>query len=325
MITETNVIDAARQNIAENGFDFEIRKVNAYASEAQPITLFDADMNPVQALPTASPAKGFCAITEGQDVWHFAKSRYTPLQPRDLYESILRSLECYQEESGQSIHSISGRRIGAKLFVDACLGKFEVDRADRKKGDVLDFGLRFSDSFDGTSSFSLIVYTKRLVCLNGATHTKAELSAKHRHTISINQAVEQTLSLIHKRVADLPQIQEIYGKLALKEINEGERLHLVNAVLGIKDETDTHTRTLNTRDQILNLAINGRGNSGSTLFDVFNGFTEYETHERGTRGSDNPEASRFLISNGFSGRSLGAKAFKVMEQALTVGAFSIAI
>ncbi len=306
------------------GFDFPVTKHFCFSSPSMPQTVYDADMQPSTALINPLLAKGFSTIVAKGRVYSCPSDRYVPLQPGEWFRQVLEAVDPFD------VKGIKTRMIGGSLFVDVKFDTVEIARADRQVGDLVSFGVRFADSINSTRNFSTSLWGERLWCLNGCTHEAQQAGFNRRHTKNIQIGVDAMMSGLRKAIDEIPQIARSYGDLARREISPDERNHLLDVILKIDDESTT--RALNVRNEVEGLTVSGIGNTGRTLFDVFNGVTEYETHHRTTRGAGSIEAiesARFLNANGLrgmnQGKTLSGRAFAKLTEALTVEPFSIEV
>ncbi len=131
----------------------------------------------------------------------------------------------------------------------------------------------------------------RVVCQNTLTaahDSKASKLIRIKHTTN----VVTNLSLVRETM-DLARegffaTMEQFKALASKEISKRDVERYVQVLLTGKPfpvEPDKlkeiATRTKNRVDTIVNLAFTGAGNDGSTMWDAFNGVTEYTSWQRG--------------------------------------------
>lgn len=130
----------------------------------------------------------------------------------------------------------------------------------------------------------------RVVCQNTLTaahDSKASKLIRIKHTTNVVHnlgLVRETMDLARQ---GFYATMEQFRKLASKEISQRDVRRYVQIVLTGREYTDDEakkdlaTRTRNRIDQLVNLAFNGMGNNGSTMWDAFNGITEYNTWQRG--------------------------------------------
>jgi len=322
------------------GFAFKVHKERAFYSSAESETLFDSDMNPVIGYRESSmrQAESFCSIHAKGEVYQMPRKSYQPLQPAEWCNRMLDTVRKL-EAAGSKIERVDARVIGARLFLDLTLDKKEIERKDRKLGDVVEWGIRISDTFDGSGGFKIEVFTKRLWCLNGCSHSFKELRINHRHTKNVLDYVDVSISRLQSMIGQIPKLQESYQTFALTPISEEKVNTVVDDLLGVLPEpTDPNekspnsTNLLNTRDQILSNVWRGLGQNVEgerTAFDVLNAFTEFDTHQRTVRGARSEEEkaeSRFLGINGMkSATAYGPKAFEKLEEMLSIGELTIAV
>jgi len=308
------------------GLDFSVNKL-ALTGNAQPVEAYDLDMNPIEgACKGGISIPDFVAVEAKGRVFHCPSSSYTPLQPKGWYHNLLDVIESV----GVSVESIQARSIGGFVFLDVTLERFELKRpADRKKGDVVAIGIRCADSINGKMSFVLTDFEFRLWCTNGCSKMhKGDISYKYRHSKNIEVNVDKAIKAFQAQILALESVKRRFQGWADAEVSPLERTTIVDTILQFDETEKNPKKTVNVRDRIQELAVTGRGNSGQSLWDIFNGVTEYTTHEANTRGAKTTEDisnARFLSANGIKGKDLAGRAALVLDKALEVGPFNITI
>lgn len=153
----------------------------------------------------------------------------------------------------------------------------------RRPGDKMDIGLSLVDSITGEISPRLVLWLGRQICSNGMGVYELRISAKAKRTKNHESHWHERVSPMVQGIADIRQ--RIAAKFnALDEI--ALRADLADKVL--RDAIPGDSRQAeNARERVLHLAHTGRGNTGETLWDLFNGVTEWTTHERSFRETAN--------------------------------------
>lgn len=166
-----------------------------------------------------------------------------------------------------------------------------------KDRDIINSYLLLKTSHDGSCSVQAKFTPVRVVCQNTlsmAFNGKTEVSIRHTETAS------DKLKLAHKLMGIVSQQFEetrvSFDKLASKEINSAEVTRLTTKLLKLEDKKadDVSTRAENISLAINGLFATGKGNMGRTLWDWYNGVTEYVDHKSTVReGSNRWEANTF--------------------------------
>ncbi len=172
---------------------------------------------------------------------------------------------------------------------------------DRRLGDIVAREGILSTSHDGRYAGKLHIMVKRLVCLNGMTVIDGDRSVcfPMRHSYCGEAQFEQIRKMVPKIDAHFDRFQ------ARANILAGEKVGLERAEKIIAKIMDPRTLAGENKDKSDNQAAN-RINTVTTLFDggqpgsslesvkgtawgLYQAFTHYYNHERGTRGENQRE------------------------------------
>lgn len=155
-----------------------------------------------------------------------------------------------------------------------------------------------SNSHDGTSALRIGYTTTRVVCNNTlqVAH-KSDLSQliRLKHTknsgIALDILSDTMAQALDTDNAGFKVFLEQYHSLKNCPIYWDDAERYFNIVYDYKNIDDESKRGKTMRqnhiDALNNLFYNGAGNEGKTLADAYNAVTEYETHEKPTKGTDN--------------------------------------
>lgn len=113
------------------------------------------------------PANRFKAVVNEttNNVEAIVSDKYTLIQHREIFEPVVQAMKQFGIGIKGTVIKDGGRCYADILFDDP---RFKVDvGAASQKGDLINFGLRFFNSYDKTTSFGAEVFAMRLVCLNG--------------------------------------------------------------------------------------------------------------------------------------------------------------
>jgi phage/plasmid-like protein (TIGR03299 family) len=237
---------------------------------------------------------------------------YKPLQNNDAFEwfqPFLTSGDASLEAAG-SLHE------GRHVWI---LAKLNRDPQVVTGSDSVEPYLLLSNAHDGSRVVSTGFTAIRVVCQNtlNAAHAKgASRLLRIRHTQNLDLAmreVRDTVDVVNRQfTASIEQMRT----LARHGCNAEDLRKYVHRVFRSKDaditETaaDTALRSDRLFDAIEPLFRAGRGNSGQTYWDAFNGITEYLSWERG-RTADNRMTSLWMGDG-------GALADKALTEALAM-------
>ena len=148
------------------------------------------------------------------------------------------------------------------------------------------------------------------------TGFKVEWMSRAKHTKNSHEKIMFNLVTLGNMIEEIPDMNERFKRLT--EVPASSRLkeRIIARILPAKDENEVPTKLLNRREELLRLTNRGNGNDGSTLWDLYNGVTEYATHEAGTRETpqNTGEANRFLSNVNGPNARLVTRAFGIIEE-----------
>ncbi len=195
-------------------------------------------------------------------------------QAFEWFQPFLETGECTFEAAGSL-------RFGSRIWA---LAKIEhADGIVRDDDKVVRYVL-LSHAHDGSLAVRVGFTDTRVVCMNTlrAAHTSEGsqlIRIKHTTNVVANlKAIRETMDTVR---AGFFSTLEQYRKLADKAINRKDVRRYVELVMDVDPQAELATRTKNTIDAIVRNAFKGVGNNGSTMWDAYNGVTQYTTWERG--------------------------------------------
>lgn len=263
---------------------------------------------------------GEFAIVRDKDnsIFGSVGERYVPFQNKSAFDwcKPLTDTDFFKMESAGSL---KGGRI--------CWALLKADEAEVVANDTLKNYLLITWSHDGSKSVQVTPTTIRVVCnntLQSALSSSKEIR-KVRHTANIIPRLEEVRKM-HEATANAFKAQQDAFKVLLdKKIETPEEYvdRILQEVLGAPKDLNSmregrgKTILLNTRELLLNNAINGSGiveqGIGNTLYGAFNGVSEAIEHSLGgNRVKD--RGYNVLFGNG---KDYIGKAFDIAYQMAT--------
>lgn len=225
------------------------------------------------------------------------KGRYQLIQnfeAFDFFDNVVGAGQAYYDTAG-TLHQ--GRVIWIMAKIPGCLF-VENDPEDKIEKNVL-----LVSSHDGSFSLMLQIVGLRVVCWNtlcmaleGATNR-----IKIRHTKKFNEKIidaQRALQLTHAYFDNLQGLVNILAKIPMSKTEMGE---FTKRLIPVDDEDEISARTLNIREKVETLFVNGKGNHGKSRWDALNAVTEYVDFHRTTKKG----CSRF--ESGVLGQGLNMK------------------
>lgn len=173
---------------------------------------------------------------------------------------------------------------GAKFNFRLLFPKYLVPNVN-DESDFIQLCLSVRGSHDGSSGLTVQVQPLRKVCLNGLiTLGNAYAIQSVRHTRNADQNLGGIRRLFENVNAEFDLLGQQIDELSRVDVNQQQIRDYAKIVLDVKenDEREISTRLRNQLDAISTLARRGKGNHGETLWDAYNGLTEYVDHYRGT-------------------------------------------
>ena len=245
--------------------------------------------------------KSLVAVTRDNGLvpLHISGNRYSIIQNEDVWRTMSEAFNGVDVE-----HKLScvGTLCGLKrFFISVELGGgsgFEVN------GDKFYGNLNFVTSHDGSIAFRAYDSLIRIVCnntLNWSIEGEKNMDFKvyHKgnagdHCKKLGKYLNAVLTGRQHFVEAMEELESI--QVADTDIEPVIAGYFLNLAFGRGEKLEEFsTRTRNQIDGIAQLARHGRGNRGKTLYDVWNGVTEYYTSGDGV-GKTTSEGSRAYSS-----------------------------
>jgi phage/plasmid-like protein (TIGR03299 family) len=230
--------------------------------------------------------------------------KFNPLQNADAFKWFQPFLD-----SGMAKFECGGSlRDGAIIWA---LAKVDGVNATVRKGDPISSYILLSHGHDGFHCVRAGFTPIRVVCMNTLRMATGDVDSqlvRFKHTAKLQDNLTALSDVMDLAVQEFHATVEQYKMLADKGINQADVEKYVKKVFDINEEEDNEisTKTENKLARIYELTYNGRGNTGKTYWDAYNGITEHLSYEAG-RG----ESTR-LYSLWFGpGAELNKKALEV--------------
>ena len=230
-------------------------------------------------------------LADGRPVSHVANIRQTDKAVLGVVgpaftilqnDSVFEWFEPFLQTGEASIEAAGSLAGGSRIWA---LAKIKGAEADVVKGDPVERYVLLSHSHDGSLAVRVGFTDVRVVCNNTLTMAHRDkagsqlIRLKHTKNVEANlQLIRETMDLARQGFyANLEQ----FKRLARTEINQKDVERYMQMVLGAVGEEKIPTKTQNRIDHLVELAYQGIGNDGSTLWDAYNAVTQHTTWERG--------------------------------------------
>lgn len=147
-----------------------------------------------------------------------------------------------------------------------------------------------------------------IVCNNTLTQSlskRGEFNMRIKHTKNANNRLDGMSEAIDRHYGVAAEFKHAMDSLEAVECEEETARKITAGILTpltFERDTKVSTRTANTIDRVVELYRTGAGNRGRTMADLFNGATDYFSHE--SSGGDNNRWKQYVSSEfGSAGES----------------------
>jgi hypothetical protein len=191
-------------------------------------------------------------------------------------------------------------RWGARSHIEY---EFNTRTAIVAKGDTVALRIIARNSFDGTSKSSISVGAVRLVCLNGMTSFKQDLSMSVRHTTNVSPAfVNQVLQ---QAMSEWAELNNVWANMARINVTQQQGYTIIENLTkrGIYAErfakavTDVWARPSYREDE------------GRNIWNLYNAHTQVLTHNYGIAKYEMTQRSGHNIVTSLRGASVNENEF----------------
>lgn len=257
-LEETDLYDI-QAGLTKSGTDWEVRLDDLFTQDGRP-----------------APAKSVTRTTDNSILGVVGNS-YNPLQNRDAFawfQPFLDTKMC-------ALHTAGSLNNGKKVWV---LAQIASDNSEIVKGDEISKFLMLSNSHDGTNAVRVGLTPIRIECANtlAMAHRSADSKLiRLRHSANLSTNLDNVRDIINLANNEFEATADQFRHLASKSVNHGDLRKYVKILQGIDNIPDEEisTRAKNTLDEIVNLALNGKGSNisgvGGTWWAAYNGYAEY--------------------------------------------------
>lgn len=161
--------------------------------------------------------------------------------------------------------------------------QFITCRITDDKSDKFEKYISFLNGLDGGQALSIYSTSVRIVCqntVNMSLDSATDLQVR-RHTSGLRIDIPAMVDLMRSQLVALEKYQSDIAKWETQTIDDRQAQSLIVGLVAGKSQSTKDglsTRSFNRARHIYHLFRIGKGNSGKSLADVFNGFTEFHTH-----------------------------------------------
>jgi hypothetical protein len=267
---------------------------------------YDADGMPVMVSIPVEGYKTILADCRGRDDLPQYLRKFVPIHtPKESYRIITNDeiWDCMEsaiadlEGSGVKVTTVGTLQNLRKFYISVDLGDGQRKTA---KGDKIASILNFRSAHDGSMNLEAGDSHTRIVCMNTFRWSRAyqgAIDVRVSHTKNAAIAIANLGTYLNTVLAGREKMIESISHLETLEASPSHAAYVAASYLTEKAADEISTRTFNRAVEIRDLSVTGKGNSGKSRYDVFNGFTEYFTHGSGAGGEKASKAKRWSVSN----------------------------
>jgi len=212
---------------------------------------------------------------------HIPKSGYRVIPNREVWDCMEASLK----DLGCKVTSVCTLERGKKFSISCSIG--EEDSQVINKEQFKNY-LTFITSHDGTMAMETFDSNIRVVCMNTFQASRNAASDKFKvyHTKNASFALNGLSDLLQAILKGRVATKEVLEYLATCKVDGNDALAMASGYFCMAtDSVELSTRSWNAATEIATLFSRGIGNAGKSLYDLFNGATEYWTSGAGTGAS----------------------------------------
>lgn len=287
----------AEEALVKGGLNYEIEKVDIFSNVRNPQTNDIDIVNISEYLDKVSVIRKDTMQPLG-----VVGRDYQVLQNREAFGF----LDSLVGENQAVYETVGALGLGEKVWM---MLKLPHDIEVNNGKDISKCYLLMYNAHDGTSTIKARFTPIRVVCQNTvrmALQGKSEVSI--RHTVNALERLEEAHKLlgIVKKQVDYAQV--IFNKMAHKRVNPLQIKQYLDAVI-TKSKTESNepsTRRENIVNEIVHLFKAGKGNNGETVWDLYNGVTEYVDHHRSVKNGGN----KWVVATFGTGDPIKQRAFE---------------
>lgn len=237
---------------------------------------------------------------------HIPKNSYGVISNQQWFECLQKSI------AGMDCKITSAMTIngGLKFVASAKVGDnvMKIKRRNGSKDKIL-MNLIFATGHDGTLSGIAYDSGVRPICWNTFIQSllsKGGINLKVRHTKNADIAIENLPLVLNAILQDRIQLKEVLEYLDTCKVDQNDALAMAAGYFLIdSDEVKLSTRSLNAATEIVTLFSRGAGNNGETLYDLWNGATDYWTNGDGTGKKADQTTKQFKANFGLASEHKG--------------------
>ena len=238
-----------------------------------------------------SPVKSHKSLVRSSDyqLLGIVSEAYKPLQNQDAFSWF----DFLLHDGDVSLESAGSLKDGKRVWI---LARINQDPTDIIKGDRVEPYLLLSNSHDGSTAIWIQFTPIRVVCSNTLSYALSKRqndksvgrAFRIRHQGNIEQKLGKAKTALNFARQRFEVATDEYKAMARMQLNQQD----LDLYLSLVLDTDT-PQSVRAYPQVVANFESGRGNKGQTLWDAYNGVTEWLDHQRGNSDSSRLESAWF--------------------------------
>jgi phage/plasmid-like protein (TIGR03299 family) len=242
-------------------------------------------------------------------------NQYTPIQNLEAFNFF----DNIVSEGQAMFETVGALGLGERVWIMAKLPD-DVVIADK---DVINNYLLLHNTHDGSSTLTAQFTPVRVVCQN--TLSLALKTGKHKIKIRHSRNAEERLKIAHELMGITRKVyvqtNELFTAMDARGVNKDEVMAYFDGLFDIskkaaerisKNKKRDNSRLSNIVEKCTELFEAGKGNHGKTLWDLYNGVTEWADHHRSLKDGED----RWVSGTFGSGVQIKEKAFELAQAML---------
>ena len=212
---------------------------------------------------------------EAQQVLGIVGNRYKVIQNAEAFAFM--DVICEKHNATYNyVHEINN---GSRYIVQAKIG----DSFEARPGDEIERYITLINSFDGSSQVVAYFTSLRMFCKNQlrASLKEAQEKVSIRHTGDVVARIKEASQVLHKSEEYFVAFEKKVQFLAQKSVDKKMVDSFLDELYGKSDPEAKRASKQMAKNKIEELFDSGKGNNGSSAWDIYNGVTEYLDHYRG--------------------------------------------
>ena len=231
-----------------------------------------------------------------------------------LNKSLLKLVSSAIENKGLTLASVGTVFNRGRLFLSFSLAEAKFNAAGREFEAYLNIG----NGNDMSSPLWVNTSNVCTVCNNTFTANLAD--AGMIMSVKKTQYSEFKLADMGRAIGAMlrgqKQFAQTLGQLAVVKCDENTAREFFAGFIAPNHDNPLSTRALNTIDRLVALFKTGAGNNGDDMADVFQGLTDYYTHEAASgKGDETANWKNFVSSEFGAGKTAKMESWNILTDA----------